>query len=62
MTDAVTWSRRHLPTESGRTAVVTGANAGIGLETTSGLAALGARVGSFDSITAEGAAYQIVAD
>ncbi len=41
---AVSWSLRHLPRQTGRTAVVTGANSGIGLEATRGLAALGARV------------------
>ena len=41
---AVSWSLRHLPRQTGRRAVVTGANSGIGLETTRGLAALGASV------------------
>ena len=44
MADAVSWSLHHLPRQTGARAVVTGANAGIGLETTRGLAALGARV------------------
>ena len=44
MADAVSWSLHHLPRQRGRTAVVTGANAGLGLETTRALAALGARV------------------
>ena len=44
MADAVSWSLHHLPRQDGRLAVVTGANSGIGLEATRGLAALGARV------------------
>ena len=44
MADAVSWSLHHLPRQTGKRAVVTGANSGIGLETTRGLAALGARV------------------
>ena len=44
MADAVSWSLRNLPRQTGRTALVTGANSGIGLEATRGLAALGARV------------------
>ena len=44
MADAVSWSLHNLPRQDGRRAVVTGANSGIGLEATRGLAALGARV------------------
>ena len=44
MADAVSWSLHHLPRQDGRLAVVTGANSGIGLEATRGLAALGATV------------------
>ncbi len=44
MSDSVSWSLRHLPRQTGQLAVVTGANSGIGLETTRGLAALGATV------------------
>ena len=44
MADAVSWSLHRLPRQDGRLAVVTGANSGIGLEATRGLAALGATV------------------
>ena len=44
MSDAVSWALTHLPRQAGRTAVVTGANSGIGLEASRALAALGARV------------------
>lgn len=38
------WTRKDIPDLSGRTAVVTGANSGLGYETTKALAAAGARV------------------
>ncbi len=38
------WSERDIPDQSGRSAVVTGANSGIGFETARALAAKGARV------------------
>ena len=38
------WSESDIPVQSGRTAVVTGANSGIGFETARALAAKGARV------------------
>lgn len=38
------WSKRDIPDLTGRTAVVTGANSGLGYETTKALAAAGARV------------------
>lgn len=44
MPDVVSWSLSHLPRQNGRTAVVTGANSGIGLEASRALAALGAHV------------------
>jgi NAD(P)-dependent dehydrogenase (short-subunit alcohol dehydrogenase family) len=40
----VTWSERDVPDQTGRTVVVTGASAGLGLENTRALAAAGARV------------------
>ncbi len=44
MSDVVSWALTHLPRQTGRTAVVTGANSGIGLETSRALAAMGAQV------------------
>ncbi|OZC01616.1 oxidoreductase [Rubricoccus marinus] len=44
MSDSVSWALTHLPRQTGRTAIVTGANSGIGLEASRALAALGARV------------------
>lgn len=38
------WTSRHLPDQSGRVAVITGANTGIGFETAAALAGKGARV------------------
>jgi NAD(P)-dependent dehydrogenase (short-subunit alcohol dehydrogenase family) len=38
------WSTTHIPDQSGRTAVITGANTGLGYETAAALAAKGARV------------------
>ncbi len=40
----MTWTQRDIPDLTGRTAVVTGANGGLGLETTLGLAGAGAHV------------------
>ncbi len=40
----MTWTRESIPDQSGRTAVVTGANGGLGLETAAALAAKGAHV------------------
>jgi NAD(P)-dependent dehydrogenase (short-subunit alcohol dehydrogenase family) len=40
----MTWTRRDIPDLTGRNAVVTGANGGLGLETTLGLAGAGAHV------------------
>lgn len=39
-----TWSTAHIPSQAGRTVVVTGANSGLGLATTRALAQAGARV------------------
>ena len=38
------WTTAQMPSQAGRTAIVTGANSGLGLETTAALAASGARV------------------
>jgi NAD(P)-dependent dehydrogenase (short-subunit alcohol dehydrogenase family) len=38
------WTTQQMPTQTGRTAIITGANSGIGLETAAALAAAGARV------------------
>src|SRR5262245_64000641 len=38
------WTGRHLPSQSGRTALVTGANSGVGFETAKALAEHGAAV------------------
>jgi NAD(P)-dependent dehydrogenase (short-subunit alcohol dehydrogenase family) len=40
----MSWTAADIPDQSGRTAVVTGANGGLGLETARALAAAGARV------------------
>src|SRR3954453_2410734 len=40
----VSWTTADIPDQSGRTAVVTGANGGLGLETSRALAAAGAHV------------------
>jgi NAD(P)-dependent dehydrogenase (short-subunit alcohol dehydrogenase family) len=40
----VSWGEADIPDQSGRTAVVTGANGGLGLETARALAAAGANV------------------
>jgi NAD(P)-dependent dehydrogenase (short-subunit alcohol dehydrogenase family) len=40
----ITWASSAIPSQAGRTAIVTGANSGIGLETAAALAGAGARV------------------
>lgn len=44
MTDSPTWNATDIPDQSGRTAVVTGANSGLGIATADALARAGARV------------------
>ncbi len=58
------WTTTHIPDQTGRTAVITGANTGLGFETAKALAAKGAHVVLAVRDTAKGkqAAAQISGD
>ena len=58
---AAHWTTKNIPDQTGRVAIVTGANAGLGLEITKGLAGAGATVimGCRNLDKAEAAAAQV---